>query len=247
MKLSTTFALVLALVCTAGMAMAADKECCSATKTPACCAAKGHPDSSKWEDLFKADLSNAITPKTEDGKDVWTSEKGELTASHDKNIWTKKDYTNFVVDLEFKTGKAANSGVILRCSDLGKWIPNSFEVQILDDKADKWKDVADNWKCGGIFGRKAASVPAGKVPGEWNRMTVTCVDAQVCVILNGKHVLCEDLTKYTDAKKNPDGSEAPSWLSKPLATLPTKGKVGLQGKHGGANIWFRKMKLKALD
>jgi hypothetical protein len=32
-----------------------------------------------------------------------------------------------------------------------------------------------------------------------------------------------------------------------LAELPTPGHVGLQGKHGGVPIWFRNMKIKALD
>ena len=45
---------------------------------------------------------------------------------------------------------------------------------------------------------------------------------------------------------NPDGSEIPSWLSKPLAELPTRGRIGFQGKHAGAPIWFRNIKIKLL-
>jgi hypothetical protein len=47
-------------------------------------------------------------------------------------------------------------------------------------------------------------------------------------------------------KKNPDGSDIPSWLSTPFAELSTKGKIGFQGKHAGAPIWFRKIKVKEL-
>jgi hypothetical protein len=107
-----------------------------------------HPDTSGWQPLFKEDLSNAITPKG----NIWTITKGELTASKDQCIWTKKDYENFVLDLEFKSGPAANSGVIVYVSDYKRWVPNSVEIQILDDAHPKWKNVAPNWKCGAIFG-----------------------------------------------------------------------------------------------
>jgi hypothetical protein len=35
-------------------------------------------------------------------------------------------------------------------------------------------------------------------------------------------------------------------LNKPLSSHPTKGAIGLQGKHGGAPIWFRNIKIKPL-
>gem|GEM_PF-5186200 len=35
----------------------------------------------------------------------------------------------------------------------------------------------------------------------------------------------------------------PPWLSKPVATLPAKGRIGLQGKHGDATVWFRNVRL----
>ena len=70
---------------------------------------------------------------------------------------------------------------------------------------------------------------------------------QIDIVLNGEHVTSMDMTRFTDSKVNPDGSEIPPWLKKPVATLPTQGKIGLQGKHGGAPIWFRNIKIKELD
>jgi hypothetical protein len=67
------------------------------------------------------------------------------------------------------------------------------------------------------------------------------------VVLNGEQVTEMDMRKWTSAKRNPDGSEIPEWLSKPLARLPTKGHIGLQGKHGGVPIHFRNLKVKSLD
>ncbi len=65
-------------------------------------------------------------------------------------------------------------------------------------------------------------------------------------IFKGEHIIAMDMSKWTSAKKNPDGSSIPGWLSKPKAELPTQGKIGLQGKHAGAPIWFRNIKVKVL-
>ncbi len=203
---------------------------------------KSHPDTSGWADLFKADLSNANKPVG-----VWTFADGVLTASKDEAIWTKKDYDNFVLDLEFKTADGTNSGVIVYCSNTKRWIPNSIEVQIADDYAAKWAKSPKTWQCGAIFGHLAPSKRTVKKPGQWNRFTITCKDHMIYVMLNGETVTTMDMRKWTSAKTNPDGSEIPRWLSKPVATLPTHGRIGLQGKHAGAPIWFRNLKLMELE
>ena len=201
-----------------------------------------HPDTTGWDALFNDDLSNAVKPKG-----VWTVENGELTASEDKAIWSKEDYDDFILDLEFKNAPETNSGVIVYCSNIADWIPNSIEIQIADDFAKKWAESPKSWQCGAIFGRLPASKSAVKKPGKWNHYTIRCVDQQIDVVLNGEHVTSMDMSKWTDPKTNPDGSEIPSWLSKPAATLPTKGRIGFQGKHAGAPIWFRNIKVKRLN
>ena len=203
---------------------------------------KTHPDSTKWENLFNKDLSDAIFPKG-----VWYFEDGLLTATKDENIWTKKEYGNCIIDLEFKNAPGTNSGVFVYGSDMKNWIPNSVEVQILDDDSPKWVKAPKTWLCAGIFGRLAPSKQVVKKAGEWNRMTVTCQGPKIYVILNGEQVTEIDMKKWTSAKKNPDGSDIPPWLSRPLAEMATKGHVGLQGKHAGAPIYFRNVKIKTLD
>lgn len=197
--------------------------------------------SGKWETLFTDDLSNANYPSG-----VWTVDDGVITASEDQAIWTKKDYDNFMLDLEFKTAEGTNSGVIVYCSNTENWIPNSVEIQIADDFAEKWATADKTWQCAAIFGHLAASESRVKKPGEWNNMIITCMDKMITVKLNGKVVTEMDMSLWTSGKKNPDGSDIPSWLSTPFAELPTKGKIGFQGKHAGAPIWFRNIKVKEL-
>jgi hypothetical protein len=204
-------------------------------------APKPHPDSSQWQDLFKADLSNAEFPKG-----VWTFTDGVLTASEDQAIWSNKDYSHFVLDLEFKNAEGTNSGVIVYSSDMKNWIPNSVEIQIADDFAEKWAKSPASWHCAAIFGHLAPTKSLVKKPGEWNRMTVTCKGPMIYVVLNGELVTEMNMKLWTDAKKNPDGTEIPSWLSNPLAKLANKGRIGLQGKHAGAPIYFRNIKIEEL-
>ena len=203
---------------------------------------KSHPDSKDWPDLFQADLSDALFPKG-----VWSFADGVLTATRDENIWTKKQYRNCIIDLEFKTAPGTNSGVFVYGSDLKDFIPNSIEVQILDDFSEEAAKYPKSWLCAGIFGRLAPTKSLVKKPGEWNRMTVACLGPKIYVILNGEQVTEFDMRKWTSVAKNPDGSDVPPWLSKPAAKLPLHGHVGLQGKHAGAPIYFRNMKIKALD
>jgi len=212
---------------------------CSPPKEPA--APPAHPDVSGWPDLFAADLSNAQFPAG-----VWTVADGVLTASEDQAIWTVRDYENFIVDLEFRTAAGTNSGVIVYCSDIANWIPNSVEIQIADDFAEEWAKEPATWHCGAIFGHLAPTKSVVRKPGEWNRYTITCRGQKITVVLNGEKVTEMDMSLWTSAKTNPDGSEIPAWLSRPFAELATKGRIGFQGKHAGAPIFFRNIKIREM-
>ena len=200
-----------------------------------------HPDTSGWKMLFKKDLSNARFPSG-----VWTQREGVLTASKDEAIWSDRPYDNFLLDLEFKNAAETNSGVIVYCTDRRNWIPNSVEIQIADDHSQKWSSSPKTWQCGAIFGHLAASEARVKKPGEWNRYTISCIDQRITVVLNGKLVTDMEMSRWTSATVNPDGSEIPAWLSRPFAELVTLGYIGLQGKHAGAPIYFRNVKVKEL-
>jgi hypothetical protein len=201
-----------------------------------------HPNSTQWKDLFTKDLSNAEFPAG-----IWTFTDGVLTASEDQCIWTKKDYSNFILDLEFKTAEGTNSGIIVYCTNTDNWIPNSVEIQIADDYAKQWAESPKTWQCGAIFGHLAPTMSMVKKPGEWNRFTITCKGKIIQVMLNGTKVTEINMALWTSAKTNPDGSEIPAWLSTPFAELATHGRIGLQGKHAGAPIYFRNMKVEEVE
>ena len=183
-------------------------------------------DNNKWKPLFGKNLENANY-----NPEVWSETDGVLGAVKDESIWTKDEYENFELDLDFKTDVGTNSGVVVYCTDTKDWIPNSVEIQIADDHYGHLGAVQDK---------------VVKKPGEWNHMRIKCAGQHIMVILNGKKVTEMDMSKWTSGTKNPDGSDIPSWLPKPFAELPTKGFIGLQGKHGDSLIWFRNIKIRSL-
>jgi hypothetical protein len=202
-----------------------------------------HPDTSLegWSDMFDTTLSNAIYPKG-----VWSNTGGIITATKDESLWCEKEYDDFILDLEFKNADSTNSGVIVHASDMKNWIPNSVEIQIADDYSEIWSKVSPSWQCAAIFGHQPATNRTVKKPGKWNHYTITCKGKKIWVVLNGELVNEFDMSLYTSAKTNPDGSEIPSWLSNPLATLPLHGHIGFQGKHAGAPIYFRNIRIREI-
>jgi len=202
-----------------------------------------HPDTSgsEWENMFNSDLTNAIFPAG-----VWSDSAGIITATKDEAIWSQDEYDNFVLDLDFRNADGTNSGVIVHATDTKDWIPHSVEIQIADDYSKEWSHVSPTWQCAAIFGHQAATNKELRKPGEWNHFTITCRGKMIWVALNGILVNTCDMSLFTSAKINPDGSKVPSWLSNPMATLPLHGHIGFQGKHAGAPIYFKNIKVKRL-
>ena len=192
-----------------------------------------------WKPLFNADLSNADY----DAK-VWSvTPEGWITAASDAPLWTKAEYENFELSLEFKSTAHTNSGVLVYGTDKVNWIPCTVELQILGGKDDESKELTIH-DCGAIYGHVAPSKYMVKPAGEWNQMKVRCVGPMVTVWVNGEQVSQADLRQYTSATKNPDGSDIPSWLTVPMAKIPNKGFIGFQGKHGNAWIFFRNIQIR---
>lgn len=202
-----------------------------------------HPVSYNWRDPLAGKLENAADFE----KGVWSrSWIGVLTAEKDSALWLKGEYSDFVLDLEYRLDPGANSGVIIYASDVKRWIPNSVEVQLLDDHSPKWKTQPPNSKNGALYGHVGPAESSSRPAGLWNRMTIWARGNRVKVMVNGKITVDEDLSRYTSAKTNPDGTPIPSWLSKPLAGLPKRGAIGFQGRHGGARPYFRNVRIRPL-
>jgi hypothetical protein len=203
-----------------------------------------HPDTTTpgWVDLFHDHLSDGLFPPG-----VWHEKNGIITPNRDQALWSNKAYDNFILDLEFRNAKGTNSGVFVHASDTGAWVDHSVEIQICDDYFPEWANSPPDWQCAAIFGHQPPSHRTVKPPGQWNHFTISCIGQRIWVVLNGELVNVCDLSRYTSGKKNPDGTEIPSWLDNPLSTLALHGRIGFQGEHAGAPIFFRHIRIRELN
>lgn len=195
-----------------------------------------HPDTSGWQDLFGPDLSKADFAPGE-----WVMENGILHAKGHGTIWTKASYGDFVLDLEFKVAKGANSGVFLRAGSVNN-ILSALEIQIHETT-----DGTRYGMVGALYDAKAPSRNVAKPAGEWNHYTITCKGSRLYLVFNGTQVLNLDLNDWTEAHKNPDGT--PNKFAVALKDYARRGPIGLQGIHGAEErpVWFRNLKIKILE
>jgi 3-keto-disaccharide hydrolase len=102
-------------------------------------------------------------------------------------LWCNESYDDFVLDLEFKVGEKANSGVFLRSSSQRSYI----QTQIRDSHGKQ--GPLDNSDCGAVVDVAAPSKNMSKPAGQWNRMIITCKGNRMQVELNGEVVINLDL------------------------------------------------------
>lgn len=195
-----------------------------------------HPDSSGWDDLFAGDLSNAVMDPG-----GWIVEDGVMVAKDHGTIWTRDSFSDFILDLEFKVAPGANSGVFLRAGDI-KNVLSALEIQVHEST-----DGGRIGMVGALYDAKAPSQSVAKPAGEWNRYTITCQGSRLWLVFNGVQVQNLDLNDWTEAHKNPDGTE--NKFGKALKDYARSGPIGFQGIHGseGQPVWYRNLKIKRLD
>jgi len=189
-----------------------------------------------WRDLLTEDLLNCVYKPGS-----WAMENGVLTRKGGSYIWTMEKFGDFILDLEFKLAKGANSGVFIRTADIADPVQTGIEVQILDYHG---KDTArSKGACGAIYDCLAPTKYMVRKAGEWNHYTITCKANKIYVVLNGEQIIDMDLNLWTEAHKNPDGT--PNKFNTAYKDMPRVGHIGLQD-HGDP-IWFRNLKIKPLD
>lgn len=198
-----------------------------------------HPDQNayRWQPLFDKTLSNA-----EFKPGAWHYDaNGYLTPLLDEPIWTKADWENYVLDLEYTMQKGGNSGVFVYITHLDQFPKYKIEVQLLDDYAPNHQGEEPYQYTGSLYGRAPARTICSKPVGEWNRMTVYCTGKNVHVVLNGIVVVDANLDDWTDPLVNPDGTPVPGWHRgfPALSTIPTKGRIGFQGKHEDTGVTIK--------
>ncbi|MEZ6058259.1 MAG: DUF1080 domain-containing protein [Planctomycetaceae bacterium] len=152
------------------------------------------------------------------------------------NLYTTKDYADFILRFEFLLTPGANNGIGIRVPNGKHASTDGMEIQILDDSAKKHQKVKPYQRHGSIYGFFPAKTGSLKPVGEWNSQEIRCIGRQVTVIVNGETIVDANLDEL--AEKGPaDEFKRPGINSK-------TGRLCFCGH--GAEVHFRNLRIQEI-
>jgi hypothetical protein len=153
------------------------------------------------------------------------------------NLYTEKEYGNFVLRFEFQLTPGANNGLGIHAPLEGDAAYVGKELQILDNEAEKYATLQPYQYHGSVYGVIAAKRGFLLPTGEWNQQEVRVQHPYITVVLNGEVILEGN---YLEASKNGtlDKKEHPGLQR-------SRGHIGFLG-HGDV-VRFRNIKIKEIQ
>jgi Domain of Unknown Function (DUF1080) len=151
------------------------------------------------------------------------------------NLYSKKEYANFVAQVEFRLPAGGNNGLALRYPGQGDPAYQGMcELQILDDTAPKYAKLDARQYCGSVYGVLPVERGYLRPLGEWNLIQTTVNGPKIQVEINGFQVLSGDV------------SEVKEFMGKTPhpGLLRTKGYLGFAG-HSDP-VAFRTVRIQEL-
>jgi hypothetical protein len=178
-----------------------------------------------------------------DGKslDAWqgavkgyTVENGAMVCKPGGNLYTKKEYANFILRFEFKLPPGGNNGVGIRTPTQGDPAYVGMEIQVLDNDHPSHKGLQPYQVHGSIYGVVPAKRGFLKKTGEWNVEEIVANGSKIKVTLNGTVITDADLKNI---KETMDHRPHPGLHN-------AKGHIGWLGH--GSPVAFRSVRIKEL-
>ncbi len=152
------------------------------------------------------------------------------------NLYTEKEYADFVFRFEFQLTPGANNGLGVRTPPEGDAAYVGMELQILDNTASIYANLEPYQYHGSVYGVIPARRGFLRPVGEWNYQEVTLQGTKVKVTLNGTVIVDGDIAGAV-TNGTIDGKEHPGLKN-------SKGHIGFLG-HGSV-VKFRNIRLKEL-
>lgn len=172
----------------------------------------------------------------------WIVENGEIInlANGGGMLASTEQYGDFMLSLDVKYEKGANSGIFFRWADLGDPVQTGIELQILDSYG---KEKPDRHDFASIYDCLAPTKIACKPAGEWNNVVLVCRKNRVFIDVNDRRVLFMNLDRWDTPHRNPDGTD--NKFRTAYKDMPSKGYIGFQDH--GRKVWFRNVKIRPLN
>lgn len=173
-------------------------------------------------------------------KEGYTLENGTMAVNPGKgagNIYTEKEYADFIFRFEFKLTEGANNGVGIRTPTKGDAAYQGMEIQILDNENEIYKNLQCYQYHGSVYGVIPALRGYLNPVGEWNREEIVANGTKIKITLNDHVIVDGDIGLYIKNKRTIDRKDHPGLGNK-------KGHIGFLGH--GSRLWFRNISIKEL-
>ena len=153
------------------------------------------------------------------------------------NLYTEKEYSDFIFRFEFQLTPAANNGIGIRAPLTGDAAYVGMEIQVLDNTDPVYANLQPYQYHGSVYGVIPARRDFLKPVGEWNYEEITAKGTKITVVLNGTTIVDGDISGPRDT-----------------GTMDHKDHPGLKNKTGhigflghGSLVKFRNIRIKELS
>jgi HEAT repeat protein len=221
---------------------------------------QAHGTDLAFRDVYVRELKSSqisLTPEEEtfgfvslfNGKDLngWVGNKTDYkvvdqsilidpSAGGKGNLYTEKEYEDFIFRFDFQLTPGANNGIGIRTPLEGDAAYVGMEIQVLDNTSPIYANLEPYQYHGSVYGIIPAKREFLKPVGQWNEEEIRIEGDRIRVTLNGQIIVDADLKEAT---KN--------------GTLDAKNHPGLNRKAGhigflghGSEVRFRNLRIKSL-
>lgn len=213
-----------------------------------------HSDMDEWIVLFdgtsfdhwKEYLNEGVSDhwKVEDNAMVFYPPK-ERASGQAFNLVTKKEYTDFVLSLDWRISEGGNSGIFWGVKE-DPSLPEAYqtgpEIQVLDNEKHPDAKAGTTHQAGSLYDMVAPLKDVTKPIGEWNScvLTINHKTNKGSVVLNGVEVVTFPVNS-PEWEAMVATSKFADWSD--FGKYPT-GKIGLQD-HGDM-VAFKNIRIKEL-
>jgi len=222
---------------------------------------QAHGTDLAFRDIYVREISDKDFDLTQDEKsegfvalfngrnlDNWTGNKKSYVAEDGMivikpedggggNLYTEKEFEDFIFRFEFQLTPAANNGIGIRAPLEGDAAYVGMEIQVLDNTAPVYANLQPYQYHGSVYGVIPAKRGYLKPVGEWNSEEIKAVGTHITVTLNGTVIVDGDIAGPRD-NGTMDHNDHPGLRNK-------TGHIGFLG-HGSI-VKFRKIRIKDLS